>query len=168
MNKLGLLFIVFFLTCCSYHDNDECLNHLDENFVTKIDSTKIVDLNREVDCFEWDSLIFTEPAASEDLIENKTGISISPFRLMGPKSIFSSDFYSFIIFLKGKRIVGKLEITGGINPENLLDGTKNRDLTVISRKDAVFKIYWNKNDYYTNGNKIYNLGFAKSNDSLKY
>ncbi len=169
LRLLFILLILFFIfKLWSYNDDSKCLENVKTKIVTNIKADEIIDFSKEIDCFEWDKIMFTDPHFSASYIEKHTKININGFRLMGFKSFYSSDFYSFMIFLNKKEVVGFIDISSGIISENLLDGMKNKDLTLIDKNDAKFQLYEIKGNYRLDGDKIYSIRFINKNDSIKY
>ena len=150
-----------------YKTNNKCLNSVKVKLVTSIKAGDTINLGKEVNCFEWDSIIFITRDFEPDVIEKHTGICINGYKLMGFKFPFRSDFYTYIALLHKKQVVGVIETSGGIMIDDFITELGNNDIAVIAKKDATFITYLTNNKY-LNGNKIYSITFSDSKLIYKY
>ncbi|WP_460190129.1 hypothetical protein [Urechidicola sp. KH5] len=120
-----------------------------------------------MNCFEWDSLMFLERHFNSEDIEERTGININGLNTMGIKYLTKSDFYTHIIFLKEKSIVGVIETSKGILIDDFITELNNNDIAIIAAEDSDFTTYLTGGKY-VNGENILSLTFTKPELIEKY
>lgn len=155
---IGFIVIIFL-----YRGNKKCLKTL-KNKIVNVKEDVVLDLsNDSIFCFEWRKLLFVpRDFSSADLFVSHK-IKLNSFKLMGIKSIYSSDIYTYLVFLdKNNQMVASIELTENIYIDDFLTELET-DYLVVDKKDAIFKTNFN-GEYYVNGNKIISLEFA--NDTI--
>ena len=161
---IGLLIIATLsVGNCSYEENNECLSETKRILVDNLKPNVEIDFQKQLSCFEWDEMMFLDRHFQADYLKKETGVSISEFKLMGYKSFIGSDFYTFIVFLKNKEIVGVIETSNGIHIDEFISELDNNDSALIDKQDAKFITYETDNEY-LDSKKVISIKF--SNDKL--
>ena len=167
ISKYLLILNLIFIYSCSYDNDNSCLNKIKIELNEDLTENKVFDFKENVDCFEWNRMMFLHRDFSSEYIEEKTGIKLNGFKIMGFKYFIKSDFYTHILFLQDKKIVGVIETSNGVLIDDFATELNNNDTAIISIEDAVFKTY-ETGDNYIDGRKVISLTFAKTELINKY
>jgi hypothetical protein len=158
---LGLFVLIIFLSkCIFYCDSGECLDEFKTSLQNK--DLKSFDFDNELNCFDWDEMMFIPRDFDASYFERNSDISINGYRLMGIKYFFNSDYYTYLIFLQNKNIVKVVETSTIIDFDELITELNNNDLAVIDKKDAKFILYDTDTYLKKTGRKLKGLKFKNS------
>ncbi len=164
---LPLVIVVLLYKGCQYKRSNKCLDAINEKLVANIKDEAEIDFENELECLEWDSLMLIDRHFDAGDVKSKTGVDLSDFRLMGFKSIYKSDFYTFIAILNKRKIVAVIETSGGVYIDEFITELDNNDMAIIAKEDAKFITYF-MNEEYLDGTKIYSITFKDKKLIEKY
>ncbi len=162
-----LVIIVLLYKECLYKRSNSCLNSINEKLVTNVKDKTVINFEKELECLEWDSLMLIDRHFDAGDVKSKTGVDLSDFRLMGFKSFYKSDFYTFIAILNKKKIVAVIETSRGVLIDDFITELDNNDMAIIAKEDAKFVTYF-INEEYLDGTKIYSISFMDKKLIEKY
>lgn len=135
----ALILIILILFVYTGLKND-CLKKIENRIevITSKSDNLTLNLNNEVDCFDWDKIVLIPRDFESIDMKKRFGIDISEYDVLGFKSFISSDFHTYIIFLDNNEIVGKIDFSSTGYIDNFLTDL-NKDIVIIEREDAVFE-----------------------------
>lgn len=162
-----IILISLFVNSFTYENNNSCLNEMKINLTENLTENKILNFKENLNCFEWNRMMFLHRDFSPEYIEENTGIKVNGFKTMGFKYFVKSDFYTHILFLKDNKIVGIIETSKGIMIDNFSTELNNNDTAIISIEDAIFKTY-ETGDEYIDDRKVISLTFENTKLIDKY
>ncbi len=159
-----LISFLLFISC-SYNTNNECLDAINHKILKNEGKEISLDFAKELNCFEWNEILFLENHFEPEEIKKSTGINLNGYKLLDLNYIAKSDFYSHILLLKDKKIVGVINTSGKLSIDEII--SEMNDNMLINKSDTKFLTYETDIEY-LDGKKVFAIKFRDDKLLNKY
>lgn len=137
-NYLFLLLLLVILFFVFNYNKDRCLSKVENKIINEISAQNSdLNLNKMINCIDWDKIVLIPRDFESIDMKKRFNINLSEYDVLGIKSFLSSDYYTYIVFLKDNKVTGKIDISSTGYIDNFLTDL-NKDIVIIERKDASF------------------------------